>query len=275
VIPPPAVPEPLTGAVAPGAIPFPTWETKRLQARDHLTTLARALTTAGQSATVAIREGDPATQIVAYAAGEPDVIGIAMATHGWGGLERLILGSVVEQVLHNAPRPLLLVRPQHAEGAVRVPPARPYRTILVPLDGSSQAEAALAPARTLAAAADAELVLLTVTPAQDDAEMAALAGLGPPPQTHDAESSAYLARTLHSLHDAAMVGTTRLSHGEPAASIMRCANEVDADLIVMATHGPGGIDRLWHGSVAQEVLEHALRPVLLIRVLNAPAAAGS
>jgi nucleotide-binding universal stress UspA family protein len=254
VIAPPAVPDPLTGAVTPGSVPYHTWEARHAQALIYLQTVADRLATEQQAVEVAVREGEPATQVVAFAAGEPEVIGIAMATHGWGGWQGWLLGSQAEQVLHNAPRPLLLVRPQRAEGVLRLPPALPYRTIVVPLDGSPEAETALAPAQALARATGARLLLVTAV-AEAVGTAAATAEM---PGT-------YLSHVAAQFPVPGAPVETALVVDPPAEAIARYSDLVDADLLVMATHGPRGVDRLWHASVATRVLQQVQCPLLLIR----------
>jgi nucleotide-binding universal stress UspA family protein len=72
----------------------------------------RALEQAGFTTSIAIRFGDPADEIV-EAAQRARVDLIAIATHGQGGLRRLLLGSVAEQVLSRVDIPILLLRPFH------------------------------------------------------------------------------------------------------------------------------------------------------------------
>jgi nucleotide-binding universal stress UspA family protein len=57
----------------------------------------------------------------------------------------------------------------------------------------------------------------------------------------------------------------RLVEGEPVEQILRLAEEVQADLIVMGTHGRGGLSRVFMGSVAEGVLRQANCPVLTYR----------
>src|SRR4029079_5743179 len=116
----------------------------------------------------AVVAGDPATEIVANAQGHPAVQQIAMATHGRSGLRRWVFGSVAAKVLYTAPVPLLLVRPALGAPGLQMPPARPYRTILVPLDGSLVSERALQEAQHLADATGATLILLAVVPYPED-----------------------------------------------------------------------------------------------------------
>ena len=56
--------------------------------------------------------------------------------------------------------------------------------------------------------------------------------------------------------------------GDPAQEIIRAANDLDADLIVMATHGRTGIQHFLLGSVAERVVREAERPVLTVRPLD-------
>jgi nucleotide-binding universal stress UspA family protein len=53
--------------------------------------------------------------------------------------------------------------------------------------------------------------------------------------------------------------------GDASEEILRAADEVDADLIVVGTHGRSGVDRLVCGSVAESVMERSSRPVLVVR----------
>lgn len=62
----------------------------------------------------------------------------------------------------------------------------------------------------------------------------------------------------------------RLVQGEAADEILRLAQELDCDLIVMGTHGRKGLPRLLLGSVAEKVLREATCPVLTIKVAPTP-----
>ncbi len=141
------------------------------------------------------------------------------------------------------------------------------KTILVPLDGSIVAEAALKPAVDLATKEGAKLVLLRAAEAhtlpmtdQIDAQVAVMR-----------EAEAYLdnarARVM-----AAGVAEVEVSawYGPPAEAIVEAARHRDADLIVMSSHGRSGVARLVLGSVAESVLRATAVPILLIRANDAP-----
>lgn len=81
-----------------------------------------------------------------------------MATHARTGFDRLLAGSVAEEVLRRSPAPVLLVPP----GAAALAPSDGTVRVLVALDGSPLAEAALEPASELAPPSRLELLLLRV-----------------------------------------------------------------------------------------------------------------
>src|SRR5206468_7047376 len=82
---------------------------------------------------------------------------VALCTHGRSGLRRVVSGSIAQQVLRRVAVPVLLVRPH-------VPPPSDLKTLLVPLDGTAGAEAALRTANELARACGSTVRLLFVVP---------------------------------------------------------------------------------------------------------------
>jgi nucleotide-binding universal stress UspA family protein len=208
--------------------------------------------------------GDVASAIIGRAERDSRTLMIAMATHGRSGVGRWVLGSVAEKVLLGAPTPLLLVQAREAASADVC-----YRTIVVPLDGSAFAEQALGQAQALASATRATLVLVTVVPMLEDI---ALAEAGVVPAWLAAERQAeveylrgYLTRIAARLESEGFVVRPRLVGGTTAEEILHVSIEEHADLIVMATHGHTGWQRLWLGSVATKLVRSAHLPVLLVR----------
>jgi nucleotide-binding universal stress UspA family protein len=59
---------------------------------------------------------------------------------------------------------------------------------------------------------------------------------------------------------------TRVARGEPAATIAAAADELDADLIAIGTHGKVGAEAFWTQSVSARLLARTVRPVLLVPV---------
>ncbi|MDQ2808464.1 MAG: universal stress protein [Chloroflexota bacterium] len=232
--------------------------------RDYLTGVAARLTADGLAVRAHLRQGDPAEQILAQLRDEPELTGVALATHGRSGLQRTVLGSVAERIIQAAPVPVLLVRGTSAS----VTPS-PYRRILVPLDGSRFAAQALDVAVDLAASSGATLLLLAVLPPLQDLSFAE-AGLQPfwMEEARIAAADAVtlaLDETAVQLASTGLPVRTLLRHGSPAAAIVECGTTEAADLIVLATHGRSGLPRLWLGSVALGVVRTAAQPVLTVR----------
>jgi nucleotide-binding universal stress UspA family protein len=140
-------------------------------------------------------------------------------------------------------------------------------TVLVPLDGSALAEAALPHLVELAGGKETHVVLLRATEASTFPPGDVLAAQAK--AVHEAEQ--YLA-------DVAMrLGTIGVRHvrcsvwyGTPAAAIIDAAALHHADLIVMVSHGRSGLGRVVMGSVAESVLRGTTTPILLLRDVRAP-----
>jgi universal stress protein A len=65
--------------------------------------------------------------------------------------------------------------------------------------------------------------------------------------------------------DSQVCYTHRLASGDPATEILRVADEVEADMIVMSTHGRSGLPRMLMGSVAENVVRLAHCPVVIVK----------
>lgn len=201
---------------------------------------------------------EPATAIVETVTRD-GVDLIAMATHGRSGLRRVLVGSVAEAVVRAVPVPVLLLRGQSAW--------KPWATgrILVPLDGSEQSEAVLAVVERLAGPRDLMLSLLEVIAPFPAAAQARLTQLKDLIAFRRAEAERYLTKVAEPLVDEGVRVTWAVQYGRPAELITAAAAEERADLIAMATHGRRGLERLFFGSVAEEVLRSASVPVLLLK----------
>jgi nucleotide-binding universal stress UspA family protein len=277
-VPVPVMIEAIGGAVAPSSSTWQAWEAEMADARDYLADIARCLQHDGFSVQTELIDAPAATAILSYASQNSGVIAIAMATHGRSGLKRWVFGSVTEKVLHAATKPLLLARPQSAERAtaVRYVPEEPtaYHTIVVPMDGSPVAEHALGWAQGLATASGAELVLVSVASTEepelsrphrrsDPASSTATLGIRQAPLS--LRQSCYLPEMVKRLEATGLTVRGEFTHGHPAEKILQLSNQANADLIVMATHGRSGLQRMWLGSVALKVVQGSAGPVLLVR----------
>src|SRR4051794_1028718 len=120
--------------------------------------------------------------------------------------------------------------------------------ILVPLDGSPEARAALPYAGALATPGS-EIILLTVVRSAADADAA----------------GAELETAAQHLRVAGQTVRTEVAVGDPAERILDTAVNLDAEMIVMASHGRGAFGRLISGSVADRVAREATIPTMVVR----------
>ena len=137
-----------------------------------------------------------------------------------------------------------------------------FRTVLVPLDRSLLAEQAIGEAVAIARAAHAELDIVLVH------EPLPFAGFEDAPwsATQWNDELRYLESIVAEIESGGSLEPTfAVMRGPPAETICRRARDVEADLIVMTSHGRTGLSRAWLGSVADAVLRHATAPVLMLR----------
>lgn len=142
-----------------------------------------------------------------------------------------------------------------------------FKTILVPLDGSRFAEAALPMAQRLAEESGGRLHLLLVhhpLPAWNPAISFPDGGAAIEEANRERET-AYLTELAVRLgRDAGVPVQHALVRGTPGEAIAAHAGHVGAGLIVMATHGRGPVSRFWLGSTTDYVLRHVDIPVLAV-----------
>lgn len=137
-----------------------------------------------------------------------------------------------------------------------------YDRILVPTDGSVGSAHVALQAIDLAETYGATIHVVHVV---DESVRALVAGFGDTAEFEDrgreaVERVASMARH----HDVDVV--TAVESGDPAERIVDYADEVDADLIVLGTHGRSGIERRLIGSVAENVVRQARHPVMTVRL---------
>ena len=143
-----------------------------------------------------------------------------------------------------------------------------YRTILVPLDGSAFSEHALHTAVSLARRSDAALRLVLVY--QRTVQPLEVPGAQvydmqfDTDQLHDRTRYMDAAVARVAAEGVAVTGTV-LDQGKVSTTIIAEAERSNADLIVLTTHGRGGVSRAWMGSTADELVRGSTFPLLLIR----------
>ncbi len=143
-----------------------------------------------------------------------------------------------------------------------------FKKILLGSDGSCNALHAAHLTAVIARAAHAEVIALNVYNLG-----AAIALIAPEAidcsqvlvEAGEAAQTEILARTSDALREDGISYRTRAEIGHPVESVLRVAEEEKADLIVLGSHGMGGFQRLFLGSVSEGVAHHAPCPVLIVR----------
>ena len=171
---------------------------------------------------------------------------------------------IADRVIHIVQQPIFLVRNHDM-------PLTDYEIhqILVPLDGSPLAEAALADAQQLAVQLGATLLIVRILEPLSDWQKEVLAEQGYNEETLNAErrteAHQYLQQIGEQLKAAHIATTCELFSGQASEAILHILGKVPVDLVVMSTHGLSGYSRWVYGSVAGRVLHNAPCPLLLRR----------
>jgi len=208
---------------------------------------------------VLVESGPPARQILARAKSlAPDLI--VIGTHGHGGFQHLVLGSVAEKVLRQAACPVLTVPPR-----TRATSTLPFKRMLCPVDFSDSSRSALDFALSLAREGDAELTILHVLEWPD-----ALPPNWPVPAREFRDAAerdvrATLALLVPDADRQRCHPTLRLGDGKAYREILGVATDGRTDLIVMGVHGRNPLDLLLFGSTTNQVVRRATCPVLTLR----------
>ncbi len=207
---------------------------------------------------VLIETGQPAPRILAAADSLPADL-IVMGTHGVGGFEHLVLGSVTEKVLRRATCPVLTIPPRPQTTS-----KLPFKRIVCAVDFSESSLAALKFAVSLAQDGAAAVTILHVF--EWAAEPLTTRPIAVPEYRLEIERE--VASQLEDLVPAfarECRATTRLAHGKAYREILGVATEDSADLIVMGVQGRNALDVMLFGSTTNQVIRRATCPVLTLR----------
>lgn len=215
-----------------------------------------------------VREGDPWRVIRDEAEALPADL-LVMGTHGRSGFEHMLLGSVTEKVLRRAPCPVLTV------GNV---PAHPrtgplFRRILCAADLTGASEQTLDMALSLATENDARITLLHVVeslPGETGGRLyLAVPEIGPLRRDLMEQARQRLRDAVPDEARDFCDVSERVETGTAWREILRVAEEVDADLIVMGEHARGVLGRAFFGATSGHVVRQAPCPVLVVRETKA------
>ena len=237
----------------------------------------------GIGITTEVCTGKVARQILQCAAERQDDL-IVMCSHGTTGLRRWLLGSVAQKVVHNSTVPVLIVREDHPLTLEQQEASGEPFQILVPLDGSRLAEAALLPAAQVCFALSASHtgILHLVRVVEPIVAMRDIAGAIATLNEEDMRLAANYLRDLTqrlsegdfaSFH--LTIKSTAILGTDIASSILEMARDGTyvegqggtraSGMIAMSTHGRNGLAYWIMGSIAERVLSATTLPMLVVR----------
>ncbi|HWH37046.1 MAG TPA: universal stress protein [Candidatus Limnocylindrales bacterium] len=230
------------------------------QAESVLEAAARGLSRTGIATERAVMRGRAASAI-AHEAAEWGADLVVVGSRGHGSIATMLLGSVSAEVVDHAPCPVLVAR------------SRTLSRIVLGHDGSEHASAAEELLREWPIFRRCAVEVTSVVPTP----VAWYSGLGPAMSIESAEfyregleqsmreHEEVAAGAAKRLIEAGLHAASSVVEGLPAAELIRVADDRQADLIMIGTHGRTGLGRLLLGSVARNVLTHAPVSVLVVR----------
>jgi nucleotide-binding universal stress UspA family protein len=195
---------------------------------------------------------------------------IAIATRGYTGLKYAFLGGTTTQLVRTAPCPVLVVRElEHLPAEERARRGRTplqFQKILVPLDFSECSRVGVDYALGIAREFRSRLLLfhsVTVQSYTFGDEYTALEGpnLTKLQQDYAEEEMENLRRGL--ARKSIKVETV-ISVGSPVEQVNECVRSHGVDLVVTSTHGRTGLKGVFIGSTAEQIVRHAICPVLVV-----------
>ncbi|RKZ55839.1 MAG: hypothetical protein DRQ44_17335 [Gammaproteobacteria bacterium] len=196
------------------------------------------------------RMGDPVLEIVKMAILLPATM-LLMSTHGRSGIERIREDSVTEQVLKQSPCPVFILHSLRAEPADNRTEDL-FKRILVPLDGTEASSAILECVERFAKIHDSEVIMFhdDIEHIESEDEKAAI-------KAKLQDQSVALANT------GLKVSLDMTTYRRPIAEILDRIDDMNIDLVSMATHGDDGNKRAMDESVTAEIIRHSNCPLLV------------
>ncbi|HCL25124.1 MAG TPA: hypothetical protein DHW65_02095 [Dehalococcoidia bacterium] len=243
-----------------------TMEKPDQQMTAYLDSSANMLTALGIDATKVTAVGNPAEEILAYAAKNGCDL-IAMSTRGRSALRLGLMGSVTDAVVRTSDVPVLAVGANSVEGKDL---DGAIRSIVVPLDGSETAEVVLPHVEKLAKLLALEVVLLRVVrlvPWAYGAHERVPLDTTDIEHALEAEAEEYLATVAARLTAKDIECRTEVMHGVPWDKIVSFVGKSDDMMVAISTHARSGIPRLVLGRVADMIIRSLETLALVVRPL--------
>jgi nucleotide-binding universal stress UspA family protein len=252
---------------------FPFWDTARLRqqrkavdaSRDYLREVADRLRGDEVKVEVQTMVADNVAQAIDEAAMVFDADVIAVATHGLSPLGRLLRGSIAWLALAHSPVPVLIRHVLEGDGEP-LPPKRPERRLMVPLDGSTLAEKVLPLAHDLATEWAASIWLVHVISKYP------VSGFPRTEVDSEALTQEEAHRSSQQYLDRMAAGLggdvhTHVITGTPSDELAGAAAAWDITDIAISSHGRTGLSRVIVGSVTDALIHRTELPIIVVPAL--------
>ena len=197
-----------------------------------------------------LEEGEPFEKIVEVAEEENYEI-VMLGRHGLSSIERALMGSVTARVIGHFKGKTIIVPKDKSIG---------WKNILVPSDGSRYSEAAVDEAINYAKSYGGSLKIVSAVYTNDEF----LATAPDVVEKMVKKAMAGIEDVKNRIQQEGVDAETYVREGEPYKIIIDLAEELDADTIIMGSHGRTGLKRIFMGSVTSRVIGYAHCPVMVI-----------
>ncbi len=197
-----------------------------------------------------LEEGEPFEKIVEIAEEENYEI-VMLGRHGLSSIERALMGSVTARVIGHFKGKTLIVPKDKSIS---------WKNILVPSDGSKYGEAAVDEAISYAKSYGGSLIIVSAVYTNDEF----LANAPDVVEKMVKKAMADIENVKSRIQQEGVDVETCVREGEPYKIIIDLAEELNADTIIMGSHGRTGLKRIFMGSVTSRVIGYAPCPVMVI-----------
>jgi len=189
---------------------------------------------------------------------------VVTSTRGGSGARHWLTGGVASRIVQAISQPVLLVQSDRQNDK-----SPPLKRLLITLDGSETSELIMPYAMALSDTFQGEILLLSVPDVPEPTEFgASVTWLETKRAEAETEAWKYLDTIVAAIRDGCPAVRTVVTGSRPASAIVDVSKSEQVDMIMMATRGRGGVERLWVGSVTERVVQHTQLPVFLLPVHN-------
>ncbi len=236
--------------------------TEEKESSDYLCTIAETMHAAGIQVNCVVRYGSTSKATHAFVE-EKQVDLVIVTTHGQSGRKNWMGEGLSSKLVHLLDIPVLLVQVFESGPAA----APHFSRILVALDGSTFSEQTLPYARSFAKHFDCELMLLSVPAVPESEKYRAPASVIQAIRSKKISNMRkFLESVAESLRKDGIAVKTIVTGSYPARTITEIGKREGVDLIMITSQGRGGLDLLFTGSVAQQVVQLSDTPVFIVPI---------